>query len=265
MKIILTLFILILVITGAVFLFTFTQIRRMLSRADKGELPGNMDFSTKDKDALETAVTEGTAYLERLTCRDLYTESCDGLELHGLYYPAKQESLKFVLGIHGFKSNPVRTFGPFAEFYHNNGYNLVLADNRGHGRSGGHFLGSAVTDRFDIVSWAEYITDTFGSRAEILLHGVSMGGAAVLSAAGEASLPETVKGVISDCGFTSMYEQVRRHIKRNLHLPSFPALQFSELSCRIIAGYSLKEVTPLKQIQKTSLPVLFVHETNSKE
>lgn len=259
MKTALILFILIMILTVSVFIFTCRQIRFMLSRPDRGELPKNMDFSNENKTALETAVKEGREYLNTLEKEDLWTYSFDHLKLHSYYYPAEEKSMKFVIGIHGFKSDPIRTFGPFARFYHNHGYNLLLADNRGHGKSQGEYLGSAVTDRFDCITWAEYITEHFGNNAEILLHGVSMGGATVLSAAGEEHLPETVKGIISDCGFTSMYEQVRRHIKGNLHLPSFPALQFSAAACYIYAGYSLTKVTPLKQIQKASVPVLFVH------
>lgn len=259
MKLIFPVLLLVILLFSGLFFFTYSQIRSMLSRADKGELPKNMEFPAEDKKGLHLASEQGRDYLGTLPCEDLYIQSCDHLELHGYYYPAGESSRKYVICIHGFKSEPLKAFGPFAEFYHEKGYNLLLADNRGHGKSQGQYMGSGVTDRFDCVSWAEYFTALCDSPCEILLHGVSMGGAAVLSASGEKNLPRSVKGIISDCGFTSMYEQVKRHIRKNLHLPAFPALQLSELCCRMISGYSFKKVTPLKQVEKAAVPLLFVH------
>ena len=42
-----------------------------------------------------------------------------------------------------------------------------------------------------------------GEDAEIVLHGLSMGAATVLMVSGER-LPEQVKAIIEDCGYTSV-------------------------------------------------------------
>ena len=41
--------------------------------------------------------------------------------------------------------------------------------------------------------------------AKIILHGISMGGATVMMCAGE-NLPSNVKGIVDDCGYTSVWD-----------------------------------------------------------
>ena len=71
---------------------------------------------------------------------------------------------------------------------------------------------------------------------QILLHGISMGGATVLMASG-LDLPKQVKGIISDCGFTSP-KYVFTHVLHTMyHLPAFPMIQISDKINKRKAGY----------------------------
>ena len=56
-------------------------------------------------------------------------------------------------------------------------------------------------ERFDIVDLSNYIASTY-KNSQIVLFGVSMGAATVMSASGE-KLPRNVKVIIEDCGYTS--------------------------------------------------------------
>ena len=85
-----------------------------------------------------------------------------------------------------------------------------------------------------------------------------MGAATVLLSLG-TDLPESVRGVVADCGFTSPWEIVRHVAKRDFHLPAFPLLHLLDLVCRGIAGFSLKEADTRKALGKSRLPVLFLH------
>lgn len=67
------------------------------------------------------------------------------------------------------------------------------------------------------------MTDKIGEDAEILLHGTSMGGATVLMMTG-LKLPEQVKGVVSDCAFTSPKEVFTHVLHSMYHLPAFPLI-----------------------------------------
>ena len=82
--------------------------------------------------------------------------------------------------------------------FYNQGYNVILPHMRGHGESEGAYIGMGYHDRKDIIKWVEYIISQ-DSLAEILIYGVSMGGAATMMVSGE-NLPDNVKCFIEDCG-----------------------------------------------------------------
>ncbi|WP_341866027.1 hypothetical protein [Paenibacillus ferrarius] len=74
-----------------------------------------------------------------------------------------------------------------------------------------------------------------GADAEIVQHGVSMGGATVLMTSGER-LPANVKVVVADCGYTSVKDELSYQINRLYHLPSFPLVQSTSLLTKMRAG-----------------------------
>lgn len=196
-------------------------------------------------------------YVKKMPYEDVYIDSFDGLRLHGRIYPSPQGGKKFVLGIHGCRSNALNEFGQFMKFYHENGYNMLLPDDRAHGESEGRYIGFGTLDRLDCIKWAEYLVKRYGEDCEIILHGISMGGSAVLAASGE-KLPRQVKGIISDSAFCSVYEQFSQSFKQIFKLPVFPFVPLVSLMCKFRAGYNFKESSPLKMLEKASVPVLFV-------
>ena len=197
---------------------------------------------------------KGMAFMEQIGHEDAYMESFDGLKLHAYLYKAERPSKKFVLGIHGYRSYARPEFGPYIEFYRKHGYNMLLPDDRGHRPSEGEYIGFGVLDRLDCVDWAKYIVDTYGDDVEIILHGVSMGAATVLSASGE-NLPVQVQGIVADCGYSDPMEV----LASQLQLPNAKKImQKVEKICVKKMGYDLHSVTALSQVQKARVPIFFV-------
>ena len=201
----------------------------------------------------------GMKVMDTLYKEDLYMTSRDGLKLHAHYYPVEGESKKFVLGIHGYRSYARPEYGPYIEFYRSLGYNMLLPDDRAHAPSEGEYIGFGVLDRLDCVDWAKYIVETYGEDVEILIHGVSMGGATVLAASGEEDLPVQVKGIISDCGFTSPWEALSTQLKDMAHLPAADRILAKvEKICIKKAGFNLHDHAAVDQVKKAKVPILFV-------
>ena len=200
------------------------------------------------------ASRKGMAFMDQIGYEDVYMNSFDGLRLHAYLYKAEQPSKKFVLGIHGYRSYARPEFGPYIEFYRKHGYNMFLPDDRGHAPSEGDYIGFGVLDRLDCVDWAKYIVDTYGDDVEIIMHGVSMGAATVLSASAE-NLPAQVKGIVADCGYSDPMEVLVNQLK----LPDAKdVMQKVEKICIKKMGYDLHSVTALKQVQKAHVPIFFV-------
>ena len=136
--------------------------------------------------------------------------------------------------------------------------NILAPDCRGHGESGCEYIGMGWPDRFDVVDWAKYIAAQMGEQHDIVLFGLSMGGAAVVSASGE-DLPKNVRVICSDCGFSSLSDLFADVLVKQLHLPKWPLLAIADSAYKRMFGYSFYNVQPLKQISRASTPMLIIH------
>ena len=201
---------------------------------------------------------KGMALMKEIDSEDHYRMSEDGLKLHAYLFPAEEGvGKKFLLGIHGYRSYSRPEFGPYIEFYRSLGYTLLLPDDRAHAPSEGNYIGFGVLDRLDCVGWANYIVEKYGEDTEIILHGVSMGAATVLAASGE-NLPAQVKGIVADCGYTSAEAIIKHHFKNSMHLPIWPIYPLCEKICEKRAGFNFHTHTPIQQLEKAKVPMLFV-------
>ena len=144
-----------------------------------------------------------------------------------------------------------------ASYYGLKGWNALLPDLRGCGDSEGEYIGMGWPDRKDMLQWINWIIAR-DQGAQIVLHGISMGGATVMMTAGEA-LPGNVKAVVEDCGYTSVWDIFADELDYLFHLPAFPLLNIASGISTLRAGYSFTEASALKQIAKAQVPVLFIH------
>lgn len=200
----------------------------------------------------------GMAYMKERNYEDIYIHSHDGLKLHAYLFKADQKTNKYVIGMHGYRSYARPEYAPYIQFYHKLGYNMLLPDDRGHAPSEGKYIGFGILDRLDCVNWAKYLVTNYGENVEILLHGVSMGAATVLAASGEEDLPVQVKGIISDCGFSSARAILTYQFKHMAHIPVFPFLNVIELFAKHLAGYDFEKFSAIEQVKKSTTPILFV-------
>ena len=106
--------------------------------------------------------------------------------------------------------------------------------------------------------WVDAIVEQ-DPQAEVVLFGISMGGATVMMTAGEEDLSPAVKCVIEDCGYSSVWDEFAGQLKEMFGLPAFPVLDAASLVTQIRAGYGFKEASAADQVAKTSLPILFIH------
>jgi len=189
---------------------------------------------------------------------DVYiTTSNNGkLKLHGYELINEQNSNIWAIVVHGYYGQG-RDMLYYAEQYYKRGYNVLVVDLRGHGKSEGNYIGMGWHDRLDIIDWANYLINK-NSNCQIILHGVSMGAATVMMATGE-NLPDNIKVAIEDCGYTSIWDEFEMQLKVIFNLPTFPVLNAASAVCKIRAGYMLEEGSAVEQVKKSKIPTLFIH------
>ena len=202
---------------------------------------------------------EETPWVERQLFEDIDMMSLDGLKLRGYYLPAPAPTARTAILAHGYTGHAKKDMALLAQLYHEEfGYNVLMPDDRGHGASEGSYIGFGWPDRLDYIKWIHYIIQRVGPESEIVLHGISMGGATVLMTGGER-LPEQVRCVIADCAYTSAKDILSYQLGRMYKLPPFPLVHLASLVCKLHAGYFFGEASALEQVRKTRLPTLFIH------
>ena len=140
------------------------------------------------------------------------------------------------------------------------GYHVLTPDLRASGLSGGRYLTLGYRESEDIVLWARRIAQE-NPQAKIILHGVSMGAATVMMAAGREDLPPEVVAVVEDCGYTNADELIALQMENSFGLPSFPAMNLLNWRCEKMAGFSLKDASPIDAVRHARVPLLFIHGT----
>lgn len=182
--------------------------------------------------------------------------SRDGLTLHGYLVEGAQPH-RYAVVCHGYQSNASQT-GGFARRFYDLGYTVLAPDARGHGLSEGDYIGMGWPERQDIVDWCKQIVAR-DPQAEIVLFGISMGGATVMMTSGEADLPANVKAVVEDCGYTSAWDEFAGQLKELFGLPTFPILDVTNLVTQLRAGWDMKAASAVDQVAKSVTPTLFIH------
>lgn len=182
--------------------------------------------------------------------------SHDGLELFGRYYHTA-DGAPLVILFHGYRSCAYRDGSGGFRLCREGGYNVLLVDQRAHGKSEGRTITFGVQERQDCLAWCRYAVERFGQSVKILLLGVSMGAATVLMAS-ELDLPIAVRGIAADCGYSSPEAIIRKEI-RKLHLPVSVCYPLVRLSARMFGGFDPNSATAEQALAKCKVPVLLIH------
>ncbi len=239
---------------GAKKLFNRTIPRQDGLKVDIGEMADIQKWEEYKKFMVPNREWLQAQKLEHITIK-----ARDGITLHADYFPAEGESKKLVICNHGYTGTGITNCASIAVFFHSIGYDCLIVDHRGHGKSEGEYIGFGILDRYDCRKWIEYIDKRFNKTKQIILYGVSMGGTTVLMTAGLPDLSDSVKAIIADCAFTSPYDVFSHILKRDYHMNPFPIMNINDSMCRKKAGYGFNEYSTLDAVRKTKLPVFFIH------
>jgi len=193
---------------------------------------------------------------DQLTKETLWMTN-QGLKQDAWYVPAETATNKTVIVVHGF-TNDKEDMKPYAWMFHELGYNVLMSDNMSHGDSEGQIIGYGWNDRLNVIKWAEMLVEQ-NSDSEITLFGVSMGAATVMMASGEESLPDQVVNIIEDCGYSSVWDELKYQAKEMYNLPAFPILYEVSAISKIRAGFSYGQASSVNQLKNNTRPVLFIH------
>lgn len=196
---------------------------------------------------------------DNLLYEEVEIKSKDGLILKGRYF----EHIKgapIELMFHGYKGNARRDMSAGIKRAFKVGRNALLVDHRGSGLSEGNITTFGIKEKDDCLQWIDFMINTFGKDVKIILTGISMGAATVMLASSE-NLPSNVISILSDCGYTSAEEMIKKVIKQ-MHLPASIFYPFVRLGGIIFGHFDINKATPIESVKKAKVPILFIHGGN---
>lgn len=242
---------LILLIVCTVIEFSFYQVvlAKRKSKVDALKL-------LKERDIFDISrVNEIDESLEHLEIT-----SNDNLRLKGFFLKSKTKSDKLIIIIHGYTANHYLGF-QFLDLYKNENFNILLIDERSHGESEGKFATYGVREKADIKLWVEFMKEKMENLRFIGLHGQSMGAATALMYGGKF---QDVDFIIADCSYSNGEDILKYQFKEIGKLPPNHVYKAVNRLLKHRCGFSMKEVSPIKDIEDCDIPILFIHGKEDK-
>lgn len=252
-------------ISGLTYVSTYALVEMAMNR----ELPKFMT-KTRDKSAGSDlfdmnipALNEAIEKVKSYEFEDIEILSHDGLKLVAHYYPC-ENSKRTIIAMHGWRSSWRIDFSVILDYWHEMGCNVLLCEQRGHKGSDGEYVCFGLVERYDVQTWANWVYENKTKTEPIYLCGASMGATTVLMASA-LPMPENVKGIIADSGFTSP-DDIWRHVaKKNLHIP-YNKINSSIASKMCHGKINMKsdEYSTIDAMRENKLPIMFIHGASDK-
>ena len=193
------------------------------------------------------------AILMKIPYEDVFITSFDKLRLHAKVYENKN-SKKVAIMFHGYRGAPYRDFSGGATEIIKLGYNVILIDERAHCLSQGHSITFGVRETKDAVSWVNYARERFGEDIELIMIGISMGGATVLMASDKIGRAK----IIADAPYTKP-KVILQEVIKSLKLPLFFVYPLLYLSLLIFGRTNLHKLSAYDSIKNTTNDILIIH------
>jgi dipeptidyl aminopeptidase/acylaminoacyl peptidase len=188
-----------------------------------------------------------------LAYEDVTFPSRDGLTLRGWFIPTPKAkgTIIFCHGHAGSMDPDVQ----YAPAFHERGYNVLMFDFRGHGRSEGQHVSMGYYERQDLLGAVDYLRSRGIDQVGVL--GFSMGGAVAVATAPHT---EAIRAVVSDGGFARLSGTIAAGV-RGRGLPGFLASLVGYLIVWLMGlrlGCSLNGADPIRWVDKIAPRALLI-------
>ena len=237
------------------FVMTYVIYRIIFYSPKKGQNDEMRAEPSLDYQGMRPKSIELAIKMVSLPYEDVYIKSRDGLRLHGYFYK-NEKSNDYMLMFNGYRGTPRRDFSGGALLALNLGKNVLLIDQRAHGKSEGHSITFGRKEQYDVVEWIKFVQEKWGKSAKITIVGISMGGATVLMASDK--IDPSIK-VIADCPYSREKDVIKNSMKK-LGFPPSIFWPFAYIGSLIFGHASLKDDARIN-VSNSKSKILIFHGT----
>lgn len=186
---------------------------------------------------------------------DVYIKSHDNKKLHAFVHDNNSKTV--AICFHGYRGNGIRDFAGGIKLLNELKNTIILADERGQGKSYSHTMTFGIKEKDDVASWVNYAIDRFGSDIEIILYGVSMGATTVCMASSQDL--KNIKAIVADSPFSSPKDIIKKVTKVDVKLPPAIFYPFIYLGALIFGHFNLNKTTAKDEVKNSKYKILIIH------
>lgn len=175
-----------------------------------------------------------------------------------LFTPENGDGKKSVLLCHGYRSDGETDFQKEFEMYKDLGFNILMIEQRCHGKSAGEITSFGITESYDIVYWCNWLELRFGTGCPTVIHGKEMGAFATMVGLASPELPGNVKKAVVEDAFDSVYEVFSSKIQEKYTFLSKLIIPTVNMFYRNSTGFDMRNADIRNFQKKIKIPVLFI-------
>lgn len=217
--------------------------------------PKRFSYEEMRKQEIGNGFEEGIDAYEKEWKREPFHFERDKARIEGEYIPnPRPVGNRAVIIAHGHTVNRCSSL-KYALMFYRMGFHVVIYDERHFGSSTGDFSTLGEKEADDLICLYSLVKKRFGEDCRIGLHGESMGAATCLYALKDID----PAFVIADCPFEDSELLFRQFISKKLTIIPAVLVFFIEILAKIQYGYHIKEVSPIRSVSSSDVPICFIH------
>ncbi|WP_373600596.1 alpha/beta hydrolase [Paraclostridium bifermentans] len=222
----------------------------------------------KNEDIVEVFSQREGKPLEKLKnykYEDVFIQSPEnGYKVEGKLIKSNEQTENTVIIVHGIESNYYEYLEK-AYVYLENGYNVMLYNQRHTGHTGGDDYTFGLREKYDLESVAKFVHDKYPNGI-IGAHGHSMGAATVVMHSEINEKNKYVDFYIADSPYHEMKDAVRLGIEAE-NIPLLPvayAEAMGDIYTQVKSGFKYEDVKPYKSVENITTPMFLIHGKEDK-
>lgn len=183
-----------------------------------------------------------------------------------VYYitPNASYDNKTVVLVHWHESNHEAMY-PITELFLDKGCNVVLYDQRAHGKNTAKTVTFGYLESSDLKQVVAFTKDKANNNPVGVL-GQSMGAATIGYYLGCDEAQENLAFAVMDCPYSGMYNEIVWQIsKGKVPLLANTVASLGSTFCKVIYGYSFNDVDIVERMNNSNTPTLILHSKSDQK